>query len=124
MDQASQLFVRPDLRRHDAITLPRVVIHFAVAPHATMTWRAHRDAEIRAHNVALWVTRPPCVDDFWVRPGETMHIRRGERIWLSADGEIPAEMSITTAYIRRGERLRRAFADLRRFARERWRRCA
>jgi len=40
MDQASQLFVRPDLRRHDAIALPRVVIHFAVAPHATMTWRA------------------------------------------------------------------------------------
>jgi hypothetical protein len=113
MDQASQLFVRSDLRRPDAIALPSVEIRFAVAPRTTLTWRAPRDAEIRAHNAALWITVPPCVDDFWVRPGETLRVKRGKRIWLGTDIDAPAEASITTAYVKRGESLRHAAARLR-----------
>lgn len=121
MDQASQFFVRPDPRRTDAIALPRVVIHFAVAPRTTLTWRAPRDAEIRAHRAALWLTRPPSVDDFWMQPGDVLQIRRGERIWFSTDGDAPAEASITTAYVKRGERLRRALAQMQRLLRGIWR---
>ena len=40
MDQASQLFDRPDRRHAGTIALPTVVIRFAVAPRTTMTWRA------------------------------------------------------------------------------------
>ncbi|KUZ60362.1 hypothetical protein WI38_29335 [Burkholderia ubonensis] len=114
MDQASPLFVRPDLRCPGAIALPRVVIHFAVAPRKTLTWRAANDAELRAHDATLWVTRLASVDDYWMRPGDVLRIPRGERIWVSTDGDQPAEASITTAYVKRGERLQRALAQMRR----------
>ncbi|WP_431824584.1 DUF2917 domain-containing protein [Burkholderia sp. F1] len=121
MDQASQLFVRPDLRRPGAIALPRVVIHFAVAPRKTLTWRAPNDAEIRSHDAPLWLTRQTSVDDYWIQPGDVLRIPRGERIWLSTDGDRPAEASITTAYAMRGGWLRRALAQMRRMVRGPWR---
>ncbi|HEF4772694.1 DUF2917 domain-containing protein [Burkholderia multivorans] len=121
MDQASSLFVRPDRRRPDAIALPTVVIRFAVAPRTTLSWRAPRDAEVRAHGAPLWITRPPSVDDYWVQPGDVLRVARGERIWLSADDDRPAEASITTAYVPGGDRLRRALALTRRLLVGRWR---
>ncbi|RQU88682.1 DUF2917 domain-containing protein [Burkholderia cenocepacia] len=114
MDQASQLFDRPDRRRTGTIALPTVVIRFAIAPRTTMTWRAPQDAELRAHGAALWVTRPPSVDDDWVRPGDVLRIVRGERIWIGTDADRSAEATITTAYVRRGERFRRALAQVQR----------
>ncbi|PCE32575.1 DUF2917 domain-containing protein [Burkholderia ubonensis] len=121
MDQASPLFVRPDLRRPGAIALPSVVIHFAVAPRKTLTWRAPNDAEIRTHDAPLWLTRQTSVDDYWIRPGDVLRIPRGERIWLSTDGDLPAEASITTAYAMRGGWLQRALAQMRRMLRGPWR---
>ncbi|KVL37367.1 DUF2917 domain-containing protein [Burkholderia sp. MSMB1835] len=122
MDQASPLFERRDRRHAGTIALPTVVIRFAVAPRTTLTWRAPSDAEIRAHGAPLWITRPPSVDDYWVRPGDVLRIARGDRIWLGTDDDAAAEASITTAYVRRGERLRRALAPLRRLLVGRWRR--
>ena len=114
MDQASPLFDRPDRRRTGTIALPTVVIRFAVAPRTTMTWRAPQDSEIRAHGAALWITRPPNVDDYWVQPGDVLRIARGERIWLGTDADRSAEATITTAYVRRGERVRRMLAQVQR----------
>ena len=117
MDQASPLFDRPDSRRTGAIAsiaLPTLVIRFAVAPRTTLTWRAPSDAEIRAHGAPLWITRPPSVDDYWVQPGDVLRIARGDRIWLGTDDDRPAEASITTAYVLRGERLRRTLARVQR----------
>ena len=114
MDQASPLFDRPDRRHAGTIALPTVVIRFAVAPRTTMTWRAPQDAEIRAHGAALWITRPPNVDDYWVQPGDVLRIARGERIWLGTDADRSAEATITTAYVRRGERVRRMLAQVQR----------
>ena len=114
MDQASQLFDRPDRRRTGTIALPTVVIRFAIAPRTTMTWRAPQDAELRAHGAALWVTRPPSVDDDWVRPGDVLRIARGERIWIGTEADRSAEATITPAYVRRGERFRRALAQVQR----------
>ncbi|QRR07785.1 DUF2917 domain-containing protein [Burkholderia sp. MS455] len=122
MDQASPLFDRPDRRRAGMIALPTVVIRFAVAPRTTMTWRAPQDAEIRAHGAALWITRPPSVDDYWVQPGDVLRIARGDRIWIGTDADRSAEASITTAYVRRGERFRRTLAQVQRLLVGVWRR--
>ncbi|WP_321788081.1 DUF2917 domain-containing protein [Burkholderia pyrrocinia] len=122
MDQASQLFDRPDRRRAGTIALPTVVIRFAIAPRTTMTWRAPQDAEIRAHGAALWITRPPSVDDYWVQPGDVLRIARGDRIWLGTDADRSAEASITTAYVRRGERFKRTLAQVQRLLVGVWRR--
>ncbi|WP_193099969.1 DUF2917 domain-containing protein [Burkholderia sp. Z1] len=98
MDQASRLIVCPDRYRTDAIALPRVTMHFTVAPRKVLTWRAQRDAEIRVHDATLWITRVGSVDDYWIRTGDVLRVRRGDRIWMSTDDDRPAEASITTAY--------------------------
>ncbi|VWB44383.1 DUF2917 domain-containing protein [Burkholderia metallica] len=114
MDHASPLFDQPDPRRAGTIALPTVVIRFAVAPRTTLTWRAPQDAELRAHSAALWVTRPPSVDDHWVQPGDVLRIARGERIWLGTDADRSAEATLTIAYVRRGERVTRMLAHVQR----------
>ncbi|RQT29926.1 DUF2917 domain-containing protein [Burkholderia contaminans] len=122
MDQASRLVVCPDRCRTDAIALPRVVMQFTVAPRKTLTWRAKNDAEIRVHDATLWVTRLGSVDDYWIRTGDVLRVRRGDRIWMSTDGDCPAEASITTAYATsRRAWLERALARMRSLLRERCR---
>jgi len=122
MDQASRLVVCPDRCRTDAIALPRVVMQFTVAPRKTLTWRAQNDAEIRVHDATLWVTRLGSVDDYWIRTGDVLRVRRGDRIWMSTDDDRPAEASITTAYaMRRNAWLAHVFARMRSLLRERCR---
>ena len=108
MDQASPLFDRPDRRHAGTIALPTVVIRFAVAPRTTMTWRAPRDAELRTHGHGAYkFSRKPT--------GDVLRIARGERIWLgTVADDRPAEATLTTAYVRRGERFRRTLAQVQR----------
>jgi hypothetical protein len=101
MDQASQLFVQPDLERQDArqaFPAPRMVLHFAVTPGATLTWRAPNHAEIRTHDALVWLTRSHNAGDYWMKPGEMIRVQRGERVWISTDSPQSAEISITTRY--------------------------
>ncbi|KVH03927.1 MULTISPECIES: DUF2917 domain-containing protein [Burkholderia] len=114
MDQASRLVVCPDRCRTDTISLPRVELHFTVAPRKTLTWRAQHDAEIRVHDATLWITRLGSVDDYWIRSGDVLRVQRGERVWIGTDGDQPAQASITTAYVRHGERVRRTLAQVQR----------
>ncbi|WGY71272.1 DUF2917 domain-containing protein [Burkholderia cepacia] len=115
MDQASRLVVCPDRCRTDTIALPRVELHFTVAPRRALAWRAQHDAEIRVHDATLWITRLGSVDDYWIRTGDVLRVQRGDRIWISTDDERPAAASITTAYVmKRDAWLARALAQMRR----------
>ncbi|MDN7587537.1 DUF2917 domain-containing protein [Burkholderia seminalis] len=115
MDQASLLVVCPDRRRTDTIALPRIELHFTVAPRTTLAWRARHDAEVRAHDATLWITRLGCLDDYWIRTGDVLRLRRGDRIWISTDDEQPAAASITTAYVMKRDAWHaRALARMRR----------
>ncbi|HIC7213493.1 DUF2917 domain-containing protein [Burkholderia stabilis] len=114
MDQASRLVVCPDRCRTDTIALPRVVMHFTVAPRKTLTWRARRDAEIRVHDATLWITRAGSVDDYWIRAGDVLRVQCGDRIWMSTDDDRPVEASITTAYAMKHDAwFQRALAQMR-----------
>lgn len=104
MDEASRLLFHPDPTRRegdDAIQLPRMTLHFALEPRAMMTWHARSHTEIRVLSARVWLTRSFSVDDYWLKPGDVLHVPRGERVWLSADGPAAAEVSLTTAYVRR-----------------------
>ncbi|MDR0245346.1 MAG: DUF2917 domain-containing protein [Burkholderia sp.] len=114
MDQASRLVVCRDRCRTDAIALPRVELHFTVAPRKTLAWRAQNDAEIRVHDATLWITRLGSVDDYWIRTGDVLRVQRGDRIWISTDDDTPAAASITTVYVmKRDAWLPRAIARMR-----------
>ncbi|HEY4802530.1 MAG TPA: DUF2917 domain-containing protein [Paraburkholderia sp.] len=92
--------------------LPAQSIHFAVPPMRTLTWRVTAPATLRIHVAQVWVTRARSPYDHWLKPGETLRLERGERIWLSTEAALPARVTLTSAWrppfagVRRGtERL-------------------
>lgn len=78
--------------------LPSQSVHFAVPPMRTLTWRVNASATLRVQSAQVWVTRARSPYDHWLRPGETLRLERGERIWLSTEAALPARVSITSAW--------------------------
>ncbi|HEX7914045.1 MAG TPA: DUF2917 domain-containing protein [Paraburkholderia sp.] len=88
-------------------SLPKVVVHFSVMPGATLTWRVEADSTLTVQGERLWLTRISSPYDHWLAPGETFRLQRGERVWLSTDGERAARVSLTCALPVKGGVFRR-----------------
>ncbi|CAM2195504.1 DUF2917 domain-containing protein [Paraburkholderia sp. A1RI_3L] len=100
LQSASQLLSRRPAQQNprDDEALPKLVLHFAVNPAVTVTWRVTADAELRVHSERIWLTRIRSPYDYWMKAGETMRLQRGERIWLSTDSHEAARVSLTSAW--------------------------
>ncbi|MFL9947103.1 DUF2917 domain-containing protein [Paraburkholderia agricolaris] len=100
MDQASPQCMDDDSSRsacrHNE-GLPKVVLHFSVAPGATLTWRVDADSTLSVQGARLWLTRVNSPYDHWLEPGNEFRLRRGERVWLSTDSERSARASLSCA---------------------------
>jgi hypothetical protein len=77
---------------------PEMVIRFAVAPGQTVSWRVRADSELQIGNARAWVTRIFSPYDYWLQPGDVLRLARGERIWISTDSNICAEIMLVSAY--------------------------
>ena len=98
MDQASTQCMDDDAPRFASQQnerLPKVVVHFPVAPGTTLTWRVEAHSTLAVNGARLWLTRVCSPYDYWLVPGQTINLQRGERIWLSTDGERTAHVSLT-----------------------------
>ena len=80
---------------------PRMVIHLSLLPQQTVSWRVVADSEVRAHGSRVWLTRIFSPHDYWMQAGDVIRIARGERIWLSADGDGPVEVTLSSEYVER-----------------------
>jgi hypothetical protein len=103
MNQASPQFTdsvsdvsTPDVSPPCAERLPRVVMHFEVQPGATLSWRVDAHCELCVNSERVWVTRVASPYDYWLQPGNSIQLRRGERVWVSTDGRVAARLSLTT----------------------------
>jgi hypothetical protein len=103
MDQASPQCMDDDSRlgayqhRHQQDErLPKVVVHFSVMPGATLTWRVDADSTLAVQGARVWLTRVSSPYDYWLAPGDEFRLQRGERVWLSVDGEHAARVSLTS----------------------------
>ncbi|WP_118184788.1 DUF2917 domain-containing protein [Paraburkholderia phosphatilytica] len=76
-----------------------VVVHVTVQPGTLRTWRLCADATLQVHGARIWVTRTQSPYDFWLDSHAELRLRRGERIWVSVDGNHTAHMSLTS-YVR------------------------
>jgi len=90
----------PSVPRADD-AMPTLSIRFAVDPHCTVTWKITSDSTLRVCRERVWLTRARSPYDHWLGPGDTLRLARGERIWLSSDGEGPAHVTLTSAWSRR-----------------------
>jgi hypothetical protein len=76
--------------------LPTIVVHVAVMPGATLSWRIHANSTLTVRGARLWLTRISSPYDHWLTPGAEIRLQRGERVWLSTDGDEPARVSLTS----------------------------
>jgi DUF2917 family protein len=58
-------------------------IRFEVHAGETVPVRVTASTRLSVHGAAVWVTRSDDVNDYWLEPGKTLRLRRGERLWLS-----------------------------------------
>lgn len=75
-----------------------VTSHFAVLPMQTLAWRVRHDAVLSVKGMRVWLTRDTSYIDYWLAPGDTLALRRGERIWIGVEGDALAEVIVTARY--------------------------
>lgn len=63
---------------------------FEIVPGETVPMMVAHSTRVSVHGAPLWVTRSNDVEDYWLAPGRSLRLRRGERLWLSVDGAAPA----------------------------------
>lgn len=73
----------------------KIVVHFSVAPATTLTWRVDADSTLTVHGARAWITRIDFPYDYWLDPGQTLRLQRGERIWLSCEDTRIARVSLS-----------------------------
>ncbi|MDE1178901.1 DUF2917 domain-containing protein [Paraburkholderia sp.] len=70
-------------------------ITFEIRAGETVPMRVTRSTRLAVHGSAVWVTRSDDVEDYWLAPGHTLRLRRGERLWLSAEGGTAARLAFS-----------------------------
>ncbi|AQG98737.1 hypothetical protein A9R05_07720 [Burkholderia sp. KK1] len=109
MEEVSQVFARHGVGHGVAsgrlsTSGARVVVYVEVHPHQMVSWRLTRDAELRIGDVSagsLWLTRHRDPYDYWMKPGDTVRLSRGERVWLTSDSDEAFEVSLTSYRVER-----------------------
>lgn len=61
-------------------------ITFEVAARQTASVRVTRSTRLTVKCGTVWVTRSDDTADYWLEPGHTLRLRRGERLWIGAEG--------------------------------------
>ncbi|RQH04677.1 DUF2917 domain-containing protein [Paraburkholderia dinghuensis] len=65
-------------------------VTFEVPMDRVASVRVTRSTRLTVKCGAVWLTRSDDVADYWLEPGHTLRLRRGERLWIGAEGGKPA----------------------------------
>ncbi|ABC37832.1 DUF2917 domain-containing protein [Burkholderia thailandensis] len=68
---------------------------FEIQPGETVPMKVARSTRLTVRGASVWATRSNDVADYFLLPGDTLKLRRGERLWLSVDGETSACVSFS-----------------------------
>ena len=93
---------------------------FEIEPGETIPMMIAHSTRLTVEGASVWVTRSNDVEDYWLCPGSSLHLRRGERLWLSVDGDRPARLGFV-APLARSALVRDVLAALAERLHMRWR---
>jgi len=65
-------------------------VTFEVRTEEVASIRVAHSTRVTVRCGTVWVTRSDDVEDYWLEPGQTLRLRRGERLWIGAEGDRPA----------------------------------
>jgi hypothetical protein len=72
-------------------------ITFEINPGETVPMMVMKSTRLTVQGASMWVTRSNDTEDYWLEPGDCLRLRRGERLWLSAEGPRPASVAFWVA---------------------------
>jgi hypothetical protein len=75
-------------------------ITFEIEPGETVPMMISHSTRLTVEGAPVWVTRSNDVEDYWLHAGSSLHLRRGERLWLSVDGDKPARLGFVAPLAR------------------------
>jgi DUF2917 family protein len=70
-------------------------IAFEIRNGELLPLKVARSTKLTVRGGAIWVTRSDDTEDYWLQPGHTLRLRRGERLWLSAEGATHAKITFS-----------------------------
>ncbi|WP_321879932.1 DUF2917 domain-containing protein [Paraburkholderia bannensis] len=71
-------------------------ITFEVEANQVASVRVSRSTRLTVRCGAVWVTRSDDTADYWLEPGHTLRLRRGERLWIGAEQGAAAWVAFAT----------------------------
>ncbi|AOK18418.1 hypothetical protein WT26_18940 [Burkholderia cepacia] len=72
-------------------------ITFEIPVGETVPLKVQRSTRLVVQCGPVWATRSNDVDDYFLVDGETLKLRRGERLWLSAEGREGARVAFSVS---------------------------
>jgi hypothetical protein len=75
-------------------------VTFEIEPGETIPMMIAHSTRLTVEGAPVWVTRSNDVEDYWLSPGASLHLRRGERLWLSTEGERTARVGFVAPLAR------------------------
>ncbi|SAL69129.1 hypothetical protein AWB68_03916 [Caballeronia choica] len=70
-------------------------VTFEIKPGETVPMRITRSTRLSVCGAAVWATRSNDTEDYWLTPGDKLKLRERERLWLSVEGDRPAQIVFT-----------------------------
>lgn len=96
--EASQRQPRRTFESAKPIGFSKIIVDVVVPPNAVVEWYVLSNCELTVRHARIWLTRDGSDYDFWLMPNvPALSLRRGERIWLSTDAAVNAEVSLSMA---------------------------
>jgi hypothetical protein len=75
-------------------------VTFEIEPRETAAMMIEHSTRLSVEGASVWVTRSNDVEDYWLCPGDSLLLRRGERLWLSVDGDRSARVGFVAPLAR------------------------
>ncbi|CAB3763094.1 hypothetical protein GQ57_22080 [Burkholderia sp. MSh2] len=72
-------------------------VTFEIPVGETVPLKVQRSTRLTVQCGPVWATRSNDVDDYFLVDGETLKLRRGERLWLSAESREGARVAFSVA---------------------------
>ncbi|MEK6423168.1 MAG: DUF2917 domain-containing protein [Burkholderia gladioli] len=70
---------------------------FEIQAGETVPMVVAHSTRLTVQGATVWATRSEDVDDYFLAPGATLCLRRGERLWLGVEGPASAQVAFSVA---------------------------
>lgn len=72
-------------------------VTFELSENEVVPMRIGRGVKLSVQGASVWATRSNDTSDYWLKPGDTLKLSAGERLWLSTEAGARAQVVFNIA---------------------------